>query len=139
MNTETKSIREIKFRAWDYQNNRWASQNDVAGSVGLLFGIKDYFINIAGEKAVRFSFQQYTGLKDKSGTEIYEGDIVKKLYGATIPMFEVGWDALRCMFIQRDGYNEPLYQLPIEYLEVVGNIHEHPRLLTPTTELNEKR
>lgn len=120
-------MREIKFRAWDYQNNQWATDSDVLGSVGLTFGVKDYFINIAGEKAVRFDFQQFTGLKDKHGKEIYEGDIIRN-------------DDLDCVV----EYNAPSFVRHVinfdlrnsiypfkshhEY-EIIGNIHSNPELL----------
>lgn len=115
-------MRDIKFRAWDYQNNKWATDNDVVGSVGLEFGIKDYFMNIAGERAIRFTFLQYTGLKDKNGVEIYEGDVVKD--EATV--FKVIWYKGRFDFERVSGvYQFPYFGDNCSRMEIVGNIYEH--------------
>lgn len=68
--------------------------------------------------------EQYTGLKDKNGKEIYEGDIVKA--GGRI--YEVAWlekDGGWFCFTE-DDYHTPLYHLEAE---VIGNIHENPELL----------
>jgi uncharacterized phage protein (TIGR01671 family) len=74
-------------------------------------------------------FLQYTGLKDLNGNEIYEGDIIKKTYGSSVPFFVVAWHNERAMFIQQDGYNEPLFQIETGYIEIIGNIYEHPNLI----------
>ena len=79
----------------------------------------------------RFVALQYTGLKDKNGTEIYEGDILQILGGC----YEQGfyeWDEKVCikdyMF---DSYNlmMTINQIGNESVEVIGNIYDNPELI----------
>jgi hypothetical protein len=92
------------------------------------------------------ALMQYTGLKDKNGVEIYEGDVVKgiKGYGAGFSrkpgkeaLFEVNWGT----GIGWGGWNlHQISVLPFGYraypllpeTEVIGNIYENPELLQPT-------
>jgi len=55
------SMREIKFRAWDKDLKMWST-------IALKYSIKDV------NDYTDYEWCQYTGLKDKNGTEIYEGD-----------------------------------------------------------------
>ena len=106
--------REIKFRAWN-------KERQVMGPV---FGMKEIW---AGPKAPSVSdfkeyvILQFTGLLDKNGKEIYEGDIVKK-----------NEDGAYRVVTYEDGRFAPYpwtYRLWHEQCEVIGNIYENPELL----------
>jgi|SRR3990167_2599085 len=107
--------RVIKFRAWATDTKEMIPFDQMM--------IPEWFDD---ETII---IQQFTGLLDKNGKDIYEGDIIRKMYGASIPMFSVAWDDKRAMFIQNDGYNEPLHQLAPNSIEVAGDIYKNPDLI----------
>lgn len=84
---------------------------------------------------VKGTVGQYTGLKDKHGQEIYEGDVLKTDLSRpyVVVVFRNGSFMYQCHDSGRDYYD---FMLPSEseekldkYLEVIGNIREHPELL----------
>lgn len=115
-------MREIKFRAWDKEFKQFS---DMA----LNYKIAD--INYYTD----YEWMQYTGLTDRYGTEIYEGDILRgpKYYESeesTSPVYDQ-WKVTykNCSFYL--GYSpieEDLDWIGNE-CEVVGNVYENPELL----------
>lgn len=109
-------MREIKFRVWSEKLKEMllVDKLDLTGDEGAIVfdenADEHYFTNSPT--------MQYTGLKDKNGSVIYEGDIVRsKEFGIK----EVYWDNdFSCWRIGR-GCEQ----------EVIGNIYENPELLTP--------
>jgi uncharacterized phage protein (TIGR01671 family) len=127
-------MREIKFRAWrsgdggcmefghyvaDHGNINWF---DLSNSVG-----KDLIL------------MQYTGLKDKNGKDIFEGDIVRKYgmystddaaYGQYEPLYEVKFKVTGDVEFALYGDEfSPMALNSFDELEVAGNIYENKDLL----------
>ena len=74
---------------------------------------------------------QYTGLHDRHGKEIYEGDIVKSGHNT----FKIVWVQTMCCFKKRsiDGsYDSDLWLSKSDTLEVIGNVYQTPELLERT-------
>ena len=101
-------MREIRFRAWDNELHQMYPDWQLHPDFAYLLEDK------------RFSVMQYTGLKDKNGKEIYEGDIVKDYPFNHRKPFAVEWD------IHHAGFDR-LYDRP-EHFGVIGNIYETPEL-----------
>ncbi|MCL4431889.1 MAG: YopX family protein [Epsilonproteobacteria bacterium] len=112
-------MREIKFRAWDKVREEMAEVTNLDFNpviVSLSTG--------TGREKDEFELMQYTGLKDKNGIEIYEGDILRDYDNELIGVvsfqdgaFIVSWENEFCNTFEWSSES------------VIGNIYENPELL----------
>lgn len=142
--------REIKFRAW--LEPRW--ENDTEANK-MYYDVQDSYDTLGDvtPEDIMDSFsswlhedhaivEQYTGLKDKNGKEIYEGDVISQ-YVCGIKNFkgkdcrryttwEVRWNKTECCFelhyLAGSLFGDSMMSDDDEY-EIIGNIHENPELL----------
>ena len=107
--------REIKFRAWDGEK---MLSPDYIDRKGVAYW-RENSIPERSEKIM-----QYTGLKDKNGAEIYEGDVIIKTATENSYVsapFVVQWLEKQAGFNVAKGDHH--------YYEIIGNIYENPELL----------
>ena len=129
-------MREIKFRAWDHLNQEWLVGHcdprlPITYNPSVWLNEDGSFSPYAVYAGVKLALPQYTGLKDKNGKEIYEGDIVADEDGDSGEVFyDVRHVAYRS--ISDDGITRPFIpeQDGMDHgVEVIGNIYENPELL----------
>lgn len=118
-------MRELKFRAWDKESKWMIEQENLNYSI------------LENREEHRFELMQYTGLKDKNGKEIYEGDIVKFNHWVyddakrkrNLSYGEIMWDG-DGWIIESRRYTGSLWKIKnTEVIEVIGNIYENPELI----------
>ena len=134
-----------KFRAWDKENDRMI----YPSTEGVCFELDDDGINIldvSGDypedhtfPAIDSFLMQSTGLKDKNGVEIFEGDIVVNQYGNVGYVAYLQQEAGFVVVLKKSDYRlghrntGESYDVTTNH-EVIGNIHSNPELLEQANE-----
>jgi len=122
--------RIIKFRVWDKERKGFLHQIDIDSDI--IYVDTRWYIHGGNALDDNYIMQQYTGMKDKGGTEIYEGDILsEKQWNGREIFGEVKWVS------KIDGYDwSGWYSYPVSLPRhsgtecvVIGNIFENPELL----------
>lgn len=137
------SQRLIKFRVWDITEEKMLVWDDIWYSVvfipansfeGQTEEITVPFISICMRDSNKFYPQQFTGLTDKNGREIYEGDIIyftreNKSQSYTYNSEVIFQDGM--FGIVLNNFNDMFVPLKYdnEFTEVLGNIFETPQLI----------
>ena len=107
-------MRVIKLRVWDVSDERM-------------------YYNVTNISDINGYIMQWTGLLDKNGREIYEGDIVRGKYGKNgiVKNYEIRWLIGHFAAVDRNNITGDEHYYPIGLLEgeVIGNIYENPELL----------
>lgn len=133
-------MREIEFCGKDY-NNKWRYGDLVQEKWG-----KGKVIMIKKDKTAYSVLEetvgQYTGLKDKNGKEIYEGDIIEFSYDMFVGNFDTFVAKGKVVFKEGAFYVEIfenerttkdkaylLYSINLDTIEKIGNIYDNPELL----------
>lgn len=102
--------REIKFRVWDKKKGMW---------------LKSFNVNLLDiEDLSNVEIMQYTGIKDKNGMEIFEGDIVRDVSDGIIGHVEYSDGGFIIIY---DDIAEKLNKDESAYLEVVGSVWEEKK------------
>lgn len=144
--------REIKFRAWDNENKYMITSKQgiftaLRNSMNITVQDNGYYNNgdLLKPNKEKYTLMQYTGLKDKNGVEIYEGDIVRyhhktffkkkgeKIYDFKNEKCYVVWDiedAGFCLSKSKDKitnktFVDLLYMMEDDCMEIIGNIYEN--------------
>lgn len=114
-----------KFRAWDKNNNEMISWRYLLNG----YNLRNVFMR---PEMCGLVLMQSTGLKDKNGVEIFEGDVVEWLGHRGVVEFVL--NNQQTMIIGAPGYITDLDYSTDFNTEVIGNIHENPKILGQANE-----
>lgn len=114
--------REIKFRAWDVNNQKFIYLELLTG---VFHPVYSHELLEKGQNLS--SWSQYTGLKDKTGKEIYEGDCFMDEEDGTYDY--VIWNKVSAGWTTNIWYSVGEFAEQAPTLEIIGNIYENPELI----------
>lgn len=131
-------MREIKFRVWDRTDNRmwtaiqldWVSDSEALRCWVQKGQSSDHGVWLDADE---FALLQFTGLKDKNGVEIYQGDLMRYYKDVFVVIFQEMNAAFEMAYVSESGVSMHTFRsLSVaKFCEVVGNIYENPELLAP--------
>lgn len=140
-------MREILFRGKRVDNGEWIYgvpiTDKATGDAYIITSTAGAYLRseinnmcATGFRAIPETVGQYTGLKDKNGTRIFEGDILIYEYDGEYDPDEkylVAWDndeaAFRVNYYLKGEYIHYESITPHQYFEIIGNIYDNPELL----------
>ena len=116
-------MKEIKYRAWKREDNRWADHNEQLGDVGV--GASVSSPSILKIETDIYDVQMFTGLHDKNGKDIYEGDEYQNPQGK---VFIIEYETKNAQFVGVHRDSGSIVDLNSDdgtlKGEVIGNIYE---------------
>ena len=126
--------REIKFRAWDGKQMRYLS--NIFVGVGQIGFSDKHYVDLNDMDQEQVTIMQFTGIKDKNGVEIFEGDLLGGIYESLQVKWCVNQGSFELFYLNEcyacNGdifWRDVVPECPIG-VEVVGNIYMNPELLT---------
>ena len=124
-------MREILFRGRRMDNGEWV-YGYYLGPVGPLDIHEISDINdTTGHRYEVYpaTVGQYTGLTDKNGQKIFEGDVVKGLFNYKCVIGHITYGSNATFYIERDGLLGIYLDNAADWLSVIGNIHDNPEMV----------
>lgn len=125
------AIREVIFRGKSLDNGEWV-HGDLQQWLDAVYISSDnkgwysktnYLVNAV-------TVGQFTGLTDKNGTKIFEGDIIKRKWNGGLSFYKIVFDDELGAFVgktAKGGFT--IFDYDAVCLEVIGNIHDNPEFL----------
>ncbi len=125
-------MHDINFRGKRTDNGEWVYGVPTKDGRGEMVMVENIFeceeYNCRGANCLYVdenTVGQYTGLEDKNGTKIFEGDIVKRVWFGKMSIYQIVYDNDLTSFIGRAGVRFTTFDYGSTEFEVVGNIYDN--------------
>lgn len=133
-------MRDIEFRGKQTDNGEWVYGVPTKDGRGEMVMVENIFeceeYNRRGANCLYVdenTVGQCIGLKDRNGINIFEGDIVKRVWLGKMCIYQIDYENGLASFIGRAGMKFTTFDYDSEEFEVIGNIYDSPELLGDET------